>query len=652
MADEVDNTTPARQAYLAVSSDSDLKGRFSANTTNIRLFKSNPYIKDLPEADVLELNKSLLEPYQGEQFYDDDLYVYTCNIVKNALTGETEYKYVSKEKENAAILAKYQSTGIQNQLMSAYNNGRVYNFYVDRGNLMMYPNSTLVFPSTYAFYTVRKQELNKNKEYVYVAGTLEDGSLADMHIAMKTVVDTANNTTYTRMSPSTVFEVANASDTARFDQIVSGEFYVVEFYNSDGFLIDTKLFQAQDALITDTALPSKSVQSIRVSVIRAGITQTSANGVYPILAGEDIENSISYSIRAVYNDGTIKDITDKLDTAWLARSWENKTVDTTSATVGDQFTCDFSYFPNLDEEKNFIGNAVESKVTFQVIENSTDKIYKIIPVIWYANTSNYTGDGVANAKIYNLKVYKMSTDGVITNCSRAFYNTFKYKNPSTGNLVEFTDCPNSYDPYNQCMTFVWQPTNTATTYEFDFKLWNSGVLNSYRFQAKFGDNEADIAGNYVRALTSTTFGYEVDGPLYTLKETYGTKLDASNKNVLQNTATVSIKNAAWLFEIASYTEEAFATRYKRTVNGSLYKANAIQLFAVKDETYTALTRLFTFGTSDTKLIIPAVNNESVITSIIENMKTYDWILAKFYNSEVGSGDILLGFDVFAANKIQ
>ena len=56
---EVDNTTPERQAYLATLQDEKLRGRFAANIANVRLFKSNPYIKDLPEADLLEAKNEL-----------------------------------------------------------------------------------------------------------------------------------------------------------------------------------------------------------------------------------------------------------------------------------------------------------------------------------------------------------------------------------------------------------------------------------------------------------------------------------------------------------------------------------------------------------------------------------------------------------------
>ena len=639
---EVDNTTPERQAYLATLQDTKLRGRFAANIANVRLFKSNPYIKDLPEADMLEANKSLLTPYQGEMFYDDDGYKYICKITKNELTGETQYNYISKEKENAEKLKEYQSTGVQNQLMSAYNNGRVYTLYIDRTNLMMYPNQSLIFPEEFAFYTVRKQELNKNKEFVYVAGVMDSaGQLSDMHIAMKKVVDTANNTTYTRMSPASVFEVTNPSEDARFDQLKSGEFYVVEFYNKDGFIIDTKLFQAQDSLITNTALPSQSVKSIKVSVIRGGEIQESGNGVYPILAGENLEDAISYSVRAIYNDGTTKVITDKLDTAQLTRSWGTTIPDTTSANVGDQFICTFTYFPNLDEEKEIMGNSISETVTFQVIENTKDKLYKIIPVVWLANSTNFSGDGIAQAKIYNLKVYKMDTNGAITNCTRAFYNTFKVK--KNNEWVNYSGVMD-YDPYNQYCTFIWGSTDVATTETFKFGLYNSGALTQYQFQVDFGKNESDSNGRYVKAATGD--GYEENGPLSTLSETYGYSSGTNLGNVIK----IAIRTNNWNFGLKSYTGEELSTRYKRSINGTIRKANSVQLFAVKDASYTPISRIFTFGASDTDITIPSINNDASVLSIIEGLKQYDWILAKFFNSEAGSGDVLVNFDVFAVSK--
>ena len=131
MAEEISDTSPNRQAYTQLAKEG-YKGRFAANIADIRLFKDNPYIKDLDQADRLELNKSLLTPYDGEQFYDDDRYVYLCKLVKDAITGEERYIYTSKEKEVNERLAYYESQGVLNQLMSAYNNGRIYTLYIDR----------------------------------------------------------------------------------------------------------------------------------------------------------------------------------------------------------------------------------------------------------------------------------------------------------------------------------------------------------------------------------------------------------------------------------------------------------------------------------------------------------------------------------------
>ena len=86
------------------------------------------------------------------------------------------------------------------------------------------------------------------------------------------------------------------------------------------------------------------------------------------------------------------------------------------------------------------------------------------------------------------------------------------------------------------------------------------------------------------------------------------------------------------------------------MNGTVRKANSVQLFSVKDASYTPISRIFTFGASDTDITIPSINNDSSVLSIIEGLKEHDWILAKFFNSEAGSGDVLVNFDVFAVSK--
>ena len=647
---EVSNTTPDREAYNAypAGENENPHGRFASNLANIRKFKSNPYIKDLDEADLFEANKTLLTPYEREQFVDDDGFVYVCFYVKDPLTGETHYEYISHEKNLMKILDEYKQTGVQNQLMSAYNNGRIYKFYVDRTNLTMYPDSSLVFPENYEFYTVRKQSLNANKEHVYVAGLIEDGELSDMHIAMKRVKDTAMGTSYTRMSAASVFEIENASGESRYDQIVSGEFYVVEFYDKNGFIVDTKLFQAQDSVMTDMALPSKAVVGLRVSVLRQGMVQDSSNGVYPMLTGEAVDTSVAFSVRAVYSDGTIKDITDKLDTPWLSKVWDVEP--TSTATVGSRFTCTFNYYPNLDEARDFIGNAITADVTFQVVENASDEVYKLIPVIWNATSSNFAGDGVPEAKIYKLKLYKMSNTGMLSNVTRAFYNTMKVFDANTSKFVDFNDCSYSYDPYEQCVLFVWNNGNYGTTYLFQFQLWSSGVQKSYQFFGIFGSNPDNLNGVYVRACNiDDDFGYEKDGPFYTLKETYSTKVSDSNAEILSNTIKLGMGNNAYQFTLKSYTQEEFATRYKKKIEGTVYKANAVQLFAVKDDTETPISRVFVFGASDDSIVIPAVNADRMVESIVSSLRNYDWILAKYYN-QTRTETTLVNFDVYAVTR--
>ena len=118
------DTSPERQAYEAATSEG-YEGRLATNIANIRLFKDNPYIRDLDEADKVELNKKLLKPYEGEMFYDDDKFKWICYYSTDPTTGSIKYNYVSKEKELQEKLEYYETKGVMNQLLSAYNNGQI-----------------------------------------------------------------------------------------------------------------------------------------------------------------------------------------------------------------------------------------------------------------------------------------------------------------------------------------------------------------------------------------------------------------------------------------------------------------------------------------------------------------------------------------------
>jgi hypothetical protein len=164
------DTSPERQAYEDVEKEG-YKGRLATNVANIRKFKDNPYIRDLPEADRMELNRNLLTPYNGELFVDDDRFQWVCTYDKDD-NGVITYVYTSKERDMFEKLKYYESKGVLNQLMSAYNNGQVYKFYYNSQTLELFPNTSIVFPDECYSYTIRKQELNDNNSFVFVAGVM------------------------------------------------------------------------------------------------------------------------------------------------------------------------------------------------------------------------------------------------------------------------------------------------------------------------------------------------------------------------------------------------------------------------------------------------------------------------------------------------
>lgn len=613
MADTITDTTPNAQAYDTTVKE--LRGRFAPNIANIRLFKDNPYLSDLTEEDRNSKNQDLLTPFHGEQFYDDDKYVYVCQYEYDETEGKTKYVYYSKEKETAEKMSYYESKGILNQLMSAYNNGKVYCFYVDRDNSMMYPTSELIFPYNYTSYTVRRQSLNDSKQYVYVAGTIADGSLLETSIYMKPVKDSVMNTEYRKMTPAHLFNSSNPEN-KNYDMVEHGKFYVVDFFNDDGTIVDTILFQAVDAAIENIATPSQSVVSLDVQVLRGNFPQSVTGDNYPILAGEDT-SLIQYNIIAIYNDGTRRNITSYINTNQLVIDGTEKL--NSSSAIGTTIPITFTYYPNIDDYGEAIGSPVSKTIIFVITENNLSTIEKIIPVIW---KDAVTGDGTTRS--YKLKVYSINNEGYVENRTKAFFDTMKvYDN--TKNMLKECDYSYTYNPYQQYIIFA--PRTTWEDTIFSFSMYSGNVTQEYRFIANF--NTGDSSGVYIKALSNTSlYGYNSSGPLNTYSKS------------IENTIKYFMTNS--YFTITS-EDESFGSKYKVTRDGEVVRPDSIQLYLVNDSTMQAITLNTTFPQSDTTIKVTANTADSGVQSLITGIRANDYIIAKFNNT---SRDVCTAIDIF------
>lgn len=614
MADPIlTDTTPSAQAYDEVVKQ--FRGRFAPNVANIRLFKDNPYLKDLTEEDRNKANQSLMTPFHGEQFYDDDKYIYVCQYEYDELAGKTKYVYYSQEKTLSDKMEYYESKGVLNQLMSAYNNGKIYCFYVDHDNNMMYPTSELVFPYNYSTYTVRRQNLNNDKQFVYVAGELSDGNLLETSIYMKPIKDTVLNTEYRKMTPAHLFNSSNP-DNKNYDMVEHGKFYVVDFFNDDGTLVDTVLFQAVDAAIENIATPSQSVVSLDVQVLRGNYPQSVTGDNYPILAGEDT-SLIQYNVIAVYNDGTRKNITSYVNTNQLVIDGTEKL--NSSSAIGTQIPITFTYYPNIDDYGEAIGSPVSKTIVFVITENNLSKIEKIIPVIW---KDAVTGDG--QTRSYKLKLFGINNEGFVENRTKAFFDTMKVYNASDNSLKE-CEYSYTYNPYQQYILFAPRTTWADTT--FSWTMYSGNVQVEYRFVANFASG--DNTGIYVKALQNTTlYGYDSTGPLYT----YGKSID--------NTTTFYMTNNYFTF---SNPDEAFASRYKVTRDGEVIRPDSVQLYLVSDSTMQPITLNTTFPAADTTLKLNVNTTDSGIVTLVSGIRANDYIIAKFNNT---TRDTCAAIDIF------
>ena len=636
MADSND-TSPETQAYSGTGSEG-YKGRLSTNIANVRLFKDNPYIRDLDEADRIELNASLMTPRHGEMFVDDDKYRWICLYEKDE-HGAISYVYTSREKELAEKLKYYESKGILNQLMSAYNNGQVYKFYFNRQTLEMYPNTSIVFPENYYSYTVRTQNLNANNSFVYVAGNLVDGAVIDTHIGMKTINDTVNGTSYKRMGPAKIF--ANSNAERQYDQIVNNEFYVVDFYNQDGEIIDTKLFQAVESVISNTQIPSATVTDLRINVFRNNIAERSANNIYPLISGEDLTRSVSFTVTAVYSDGSERIITDKLDTDQLSREgWD---VNTSGAEIGKQFPVTFTYHPFVDENSENTSGTISRTIIFQIVANNYESLYKILPVMWMeGNTANQEA---INGRVYKLKVYTLSNEGTLENRSRAVYNTLK--KIDNGSEVAFTDCKYIYDSLNGYLTFVF-PENVSDVTEttIGFKIYDNSVETEFRIILNFGQSYVETKGIFIKAYNGNTqYGYDPStGVLRTLRETYA----VVNDNIANKAVVNYYGDGSYTIKIDSYTGIEFSNRYSRVINGVTKRPNRVQFYSVKDETVTPITAISQFSTTTASIEVPTFKDDGV-RDLLESLYSFDYILAKFMYEE-GNTVELVNIDTYIVNK--
>lgn len=618
--------TPNIQAYALETLNSGFKGRFSPNSANIRKFQDNPYILEMSNVDRAAANLLLLVPHHGEMFYDDENFKWFCRYEVNA-EGIYEYKYYSKEKEVNDKYEYLKSQGVFNQLMSAWNNGRIYCFYLDVNKHAIYPNSALTFPEEYATYTVKRQSQIGDTTAVYVAGQLVDGELNNVHIAMKSVSNVANSTTATRMGIAMTFSSADATMNS-YEPMVPGQFYVVDYYNTAGVVVDTKLFQAVESIVENASQPSQTVVDLKVQVIRAGLSMAGANDVYPITSGEDVTSDLSFVVEAIYNDGTRKLITSEINSNRLVITGMEDV--NSSAAIGTTTNVKFTYYPS-----EMTGDTTEvsksTTITFQVVAASYTELYRVIPVIQKVNNYN---SGELQQHQYHLKVYCLNKDGVIENRSKAFYDTFQQQVTVDGSLT-FQKCNLRYlyDYTKQSIMFLLDSAPSDAI--FKFSLYSGGKSFPLMFKAKF--TNIDIAAGFVGALDDVNHGYDVNTGLFRdLSSTVNNKVVYNPAGGVAGTLNITCENGTG----------KFTTKYRRSINGQIIRPVLVQGYSVSDNMFSLITSTKLINSEDSQL---QISLKEVFTSTGVSLNNGEFILIKYISSEL-DGSICTDFDIYMIQR--
>ena len=101
---------------------------------------------------------------------------------------------------------------------------------------------------------------------------------------------------------------------------------------------------------------------------------------------------------------------------------------------------------------------------------------------------------------------------------------------------------------------------------------------------------------------------------------------------LDNTITIQIINPKGLIG-----KTKFVDRYKRKISadGNYLQPNRLQVYSVKDSTYTKLISDFPINSGDTDTGRIAPISEHSVSILVNDLKDYDYILTKWVNDSNG-----------------
>ena len=326
-----------------------------------------PFIVTPIEAFTIGIDGELpITPYENELVMDTDG---SIGVIKSKPDGGWEFQSV--EKDNKEFLNNLDYSGVFTNAQAGSLGKDLTYFIFDLDQRTIKLNPALRFPSLYRYYAIRTGD-------DFITGRTNGAgevinNLVDMDNTVQ--VDYGDG----------VVSVPEMAMILPNKNIVDGDVYVIEFYDSNRRLVGRDLYHAEAVRLMDTDRTSDvAITGIKVITTRPVDGEEDACYLY---VGEDV-NQLDYRVLLQYADGTYRDVTYEERVGGRLQIIGLDTFDTSIITPEGTTPNTFTVRYYILQEDGTVGMmSIDKEIKIYIKDDPNSEIIKFVPVYWVSFAS-------------------------------------------------------------------------------------------------------------------------------------------------------------------------------------------------------------------------------------------------------------------------
>jgi hypothetical protein len=449
----------------------DQEGRVAIISTNVDQFTVNT------AEPAGGLDKTI--PYENETAHGDDGEVYV--LMRDKVTNKVVLKSHSKELE--ARFDALEATGIFKDAGAFRFNRQIYKIYFDTARNTVKAIEEYVFPSTYRYWAIRALGFNSEGNPTYYSGILSGtGTVLSNLIDMQIKTGDDGQLYSTPGTGNLIKPMDHAQN------------YVVEFYDSDKILVDSKSFQAVSIrYLTFDMTPDVAIQDIKIT---SNYPYEGDPNAVLLHQGQDYQD-LALRVYVQYaGDNNYKDVTHEqyVGSKLIVDGLEN--IDSTYLTDATHPAQTFTIIYYLSQATTTNPNVVNNNGTLSITK--TISVY-IVPDIGEVPYSIFIGGWLEDVSSLTdrmlFKVYGKYTSGSVGQDSiireitplvkQSVFTNFSYDQTRMVFMNNGTDISTSIHDFD-----IQVPYGTASQKSFHFKM--QGEVSNRRIKYSVGDSSTQL----------------------------------------------------------------------------------------------------------------------------------------------------------------